>query len=197
MTAADDKAGRVFDQEQLEVLTASAVERETASLVAEKSELSTQVASLTEKAEALETEKAELQNKIDVLEAEKAAAEKAAVEAAAAFEAHKAAEAEKAAAELRKSERLEAVKAAAGDMGEEYFTDARIARWAEMSQEHFDALLSDLTEVAKTKSVEVPANVVEAARESAAFSGGETPTAASEHTLAGFFAASGKLPAAN
>lgn len=196
---AQTETAKVFDQEQLEVLTASAVEKETAALVAEKAELTARVDELTVASETLAAEKASLQDRIDVLEAEKAAAEKAATDAQAAFDAYKNAEAEKAAAEVRKSERLAAVKAAATNVAEDYFTEERVARWAEMSQESFDVLVADISEAAAKTAQETASesNSADAARETAAFKGGEAPTSQSASALKGFLTATGKLPAQN
>lgn len=162
----------VFTEDQHLTLLTSAVERETASLTEKSQELEAQVAALqTEKAEQ-ETKAADLAAKVDVLEAEKAAAEKARDEKDAEFEAYKADLAEKAAVEVRKSERVDAIKAAATHLSDEYFTDERALRWAEMAQESFDALLADLTEAAPVAKTDDTAT--QQARETAAFSGGSS-----------------------
>lgn len=191
---------RTFTEAQHFALLTDAVARETASLSTAKEQLDTQIADLSTEKAALAGTVTELQSKIDVLEAEKAAAEKARDEATASFEAHKQAEAEKAAVEARKSERVAAVKAADNGLTDEYFTDARAQRWAEMSDEAFTSLVSDLTEAAAARpaptSTEAAAVTPEAARETAAFKGGDTPTAGSGKSLFGeFLTRTGHAPA--
>jgi len=199
----------VFTEDQHVALLASAVERETASITAEKSELEAQVASLTTEKASLETEKAELAARVDVIEAEKAAETAKAEAAEKALEDFKAELAEKAAVEQRKADRVAAVRAVAS-LDDEYFTDERAQRWAEMAEEAFTALVTDLEAAAKVNPFakknaadgdaedKKDGGVDEAkekARETAAFSGGTAPTAGQGTTLGQFFQKTGAAPA--
>lgn len=193
--AADDK---VFTEAQHFALLTSAVERETAQLTETKSELDEQVATLQSEKAALETSATELQNKLDVLESEKAAETARADAAVKEFEDFKSELAELTAVETRKAERLESVKAADATLGDDFFTDARVQRWAEMADEHFDSLVADLREAASAKKpageVTEPSST-EQARETAAFSGGET-TSTKGSALGSYLTAAGLLPGA-
>lgn len=159
----------------------SEVARETADLRATKEDLEQETSALKEKATGLEAEKAELLNRIDKLEAEKAAAE-AARDAAEKTHTDYVTEQERAAQlESLKVERAEAVKAALDGIDDTYFTDERVARWAEMSAEQFDAVLADLQETAGAFKKGKPADDEadenkEQARETSAFRGGAEPT---------------------
>ncbi len=174
--------------------------RETASLSTVKEELEQKIqVEATEKA-ALAATVTQLQTRIDVLDAEKAAAETARDAAIAEFEAYKTELAEKAAVEARKSERVVAVKAADSALPEEYFTEARAQRWAEMADDSFAALVSDLTEAASArpavKAAETAATT-EAVRETAAFKGGDAPTSGTSGSLfSQFLSKTGHAPAA-
>jgi hypothetical protein len=116
------------------------------------------------------------------------------------FEAYKAELAEKAAVAARKSERVAAVKAADTALPEDYFTEARAQRWAEMADDSFAALVADLTEAAShrpaVKAAETAATT-EVVRETAAFKGGQAPTSGSGTSLFGqFLSKTGHAPAA-
>jgi hypothetical protein len=191
---------RTFTEAQHFALLTDAVARETASLSTVKEQLEQQVqVESTEKA-ALQATVTELETRIDVLDAEKAAAESARDAAVAEFQAYKDAEAEKAAVQARKTERVAAVKAADSALPEEYFTDARAQRWAEMADDSFAALVADLTEAAShrpaTTAAETAAST-EAVRETAAFKGGDAPTSGSGQSLFGqFLSKTGHAPAA-
>ena len=215
---------RTFTEAQHFALLTDAVARETASLSSKTEDLETKVSGLDSEKAALSATIAELQTRIDVLDAEKAAAEQARDAAVAEFTAHKDAEAEKAAATERRAERVTALKAANSSLQDEYFTEQRVQRWAEMSQEQFDSLLVDITEAAAMgphKFVAKPGEAdvckacdksekagmhgfaekavdgTEAVRETAAFKGGESPTAGSGVSLFGqFLTKTGHAPAA-
>ena len=108
--------------------------------------------------------------------------------------------AEKAAVEARKSERVAAVKAADSALPEEYFTEARAQRWAEMADDGFASLVADLTEAAAARpaptATEGAAVTPEAARETAAFKGGDSPTSGGGTSLFGqFLTKTGHAPA--
>jgi hypothetical protein len=169
---------RTFTEAEHFALLTDAVQRETSSLTAEKSQLETTVS--------------ELQARVDVLEAEKAAETAAKDQAVSEFEAFKAEIAEKAAVEARKADRVARVKAAA-ELPDTYFTDDRIQRWAEMADEQFEALVADLAEVAAA----APASSGDGktVTETAAFKGGESPSTPTGSVLGQYFAARGLAPA--
>ena len=158
-------ATRTYTEAEHLALMADAVTRETASL--------------TEAKGSLETNVSELSARVDVLEAEKAAAESAKDQVQADFDAYKA-EVERAReVETAKKERLDRVKAANEQLPDSYFTDERILRWAEMTEEAFASLIDDLSAAA----------VAGPAKETAAFSGGDSPTSTDKVTVGSIFAA--------
>lgn len=119
---------RTFSEAEHEAILTDTVRRERAAAVEE-----------------LETEKAELQTRIDVLEAEKAEALQAKEAAETELEEFKAGiETEKEVA-ARKTERADAVKDVT-TLPDTYFTDERVTRWAEMSEEAFETFLDDMAE---------------------------------------------------
>lgn len=196
---------RTFSETEHFALLTDAVTRETAGLQTAKEELEKQLTELqTEKS----SEVNDLQGRLDILEAEKSAAEKARTELAEEFEAFKTGLNELAEIETRKAERSAAVKEAAGDLlDDDYVTDVRVQRWAEMSDEAFEAVLADFRDLAaknpfaknaddkKKKDDDDPEK---AARTTAAFSAGESPSAAGEGSLFNqFLTATGKLPVAS
>lgn len=137
-----------------------------------------ETADLTEAKTALETEVSELKQRVDVLEAEKAAAITERDNTKAEFEGFKKDLEEKAAVAERKEARVARVKAANESLPEDYFTEERATRWAEMADEAFDAFVADI------EAVKVPTTT---ARETAAFTGGDSPTAKSEGSVLGSF----------
>jgi chromosome segregation ATPase len=151
-----DPQGRTFTEAEHFALLTDAVRRETADLVSDK--------------DGLLAEKSDLQSRVDVLEAEKSAltTERDAIKAE--FDDFKADLAEKAEAQARTEERLAKVRASADHLPEDYFTTERAARWAQMTDEAFDAALADL---AATR----PSGIASAVPETAAFSGGQSPAA--------------------
>jgi hypothetical protein len=156
---------RTYTEAEHLALMADAVTRETAALTEVKADL--------------EVKTSELAAKVDVLEAEKAAAETKASQLQADFDAYKA-EVERAReVETAKQDRVDAVKAAIDSLPDTYFTDERIQRWAEMTEEAFASHVDDL----KTA---MGAGV---AKETAAFSGGESPTEAKKVSVGSIFAA--------
>lgn len=188
MTDTTAPAANLYSEAQHFALLTAAVERETAKLADEKVALDTQVGTLTSEKAALADELETAKSRVDVLEAEKAAAEARAEAAVKEFEDFQAELARKAEVAEKKTARIERVKAANSALGEGYFTEERAARWAEMSDEVFDALVADLTEAASAvKPAELAGDkpATELAKESAAFSGGETATSTEgESTLA-------------
>lgn len=118
-------------------------EQEHLAILADR--VATETASLTENVATLTTAKSELETKLDVAISEKAAADKAAADAKAEFEAFKTGlEAEKAAAE-KKGARLEEIKLKASHLPADFTTDeARVARIVAMSDEAFEGYVADL-----------------------------------------------------
>lgn len=169
-------AGNVYSEAQHLSLVESAVEKATANVTAEKSELQTKVDALESEKAVLTADLAEAQSKIDVLESAKATAEAAAETAKKTFEDFKADLEKKADEKKKKEERAARVKAANDALGDTYFTDERTTRWAQMSEEAFESLISEMTEFAAAAKPAATKTATEAARESAAFTGGETPS---------------------
>jgi hypothetical protein len=158
---------RTYTEAEHVALMADAVTRETASL--------------TEATSAFETTVSEQASKIDTLEAEKAALETKVNEVQGAFDEYKS-EIERAAeVESAKASRVEVVKAAVDSLPDTYFTDERVLRWASMTEEAFLQVVEDI----KTAFVGVEVKP----KETAAFSGGTTPTSPATATLGGIFAA--------
>jgi len=144
-------ADRTYTEAEHLALMADAVKRETASLAEVKESAETQVSTLTAR--------------VDVLEAEKASLETAKAETQKAFDDYKA-EVERAReVEAAKKDRLEKVKAANAGLPDSYFTDERVQRWAEMTEVAFTSFIEDISPLSGTP-----------AKETAAFSGGSTPT---------------------
>jgi chromosome segregation ATPase len=187
--------GNVYSEAQHFSLLKSAVEQETAALTSEKSDLTTRIETLESEKAATATELSEAMSKIDVLESDKATAEKAAEEARNELADFKAFLEKKKKTEDKKSSRKDRVKAANENLADAYFTDERITRWAEMEDDAFDALVSEMTEFASAGATkpaaenEAETKTTEQARETAAFSGGETPQAGNVSTLSSFLAA--------
>jgi chromosome segregation ATPase len=159
-------AERTFTEAEHLALLTDRVARETAEITAVKTQL--------------ETEVSELKARVDVLEAEKAAAVAERDTAKSEFDAFKAEIEEKAAVVERKEARVARVKAANDSLPEDYFSDERVQRWAEMADEVFEALVSDL------EAVKVPAPTK---TETAAFTGGDSPTAGDGKSVFGTFLA--------
>ncbi len=187
-------AGNVYSEAQHFSLLESAVERETASITAEKSALEAQIQTLESEKAAQAAELDEAKNRIDVLEAEKATAEAAAETARTELEDFKSETARIARVEELKAERTSKVKAANGNLADTFFTPERVTRWAEMEDEAFDALVTEMRDFAEAAKASEPAepekSTTEQARESAAFSGGTAPsTTEGPSTLASLLAA--------
>lgn len=170
--------GNQYSEAQHFSLLKSAVESETASLTAAKSELETRVESLESEKAATATKLSEAQTRIDLLEADKATAEAAATTARTELDEFKAEIARTAQIAELKTARKARVQTANDSLTDAFFSAERITRWAEMSDEAFDAFVADMTEMAAAvKPVTTTAvTTTEAARESAAFAGGTTPS---------------------
>lgn len=181
--------GNVYTESQHFSLLKSAVEQANASLSTEKSELQSRVETLESEKAAIATELSEAKSRIDILESDKVTAEAAAETAKTELADFKDFLAKKKDVEEKKSKRKDRVKAANEHLGDDYFSDERVTRWAEMSDEGFDALVSEMTEFAaatKSKSevaAETVEKVAEGARESAAFTGGESPSTKTEGSI--------------
>lgn len=190
------ETANVYTEAQHFALLESAVERETASLTEVRGQLEAQVASLTTEKAAADAELSEVKARIDVLEAEKASAEAALEAKTKEFEDYKAELARVERVEALKTERVARVKAANANLADSYFTAERVQRWAEMADETFESLVADMTEAAAAmaQTTEAPVDNTEQARETAAFTGGETPKAAEGTTFAQFLSA-GRAPA--
>lgn len=183
---------RTFTSVEHAAILETEVARQTAELRVTSEDLKTENATLTEKATGLEAEKATLLTRVDVLEAE-VAAEKAAKDAAVLeFTEFKAAQELAATIETLKVDRSAAIKEILTDIDEAaYFTEARVARWAQMSEEAFAEVLSELTDTAagfkpfmkndtkkdgKPEPDEDDKKTKAAVTETAAFKGGTEPT---------------------
>lgn len=187
-----DGPSNVYTEDQHFALLTSAVERETASITAARTELEAQVASLTEDKAGVDAQLAEANGRLDVLEAEKVNAEAAAAAAVKALDDFKAELAEKAQVETRKADRIAAVKAANSNLPDDYFSEARVQRWAEMADEQFTALVADMTEslaAASTTKAAAAEDVTSTARESAAFTGGTDASTQKATAFAQYLAA--------
>jgi hypothetical protein len=184
-----------FTEEQHFALLESAVARETSTLTARIAELeAAALANMTEAA-SVASANTELQTRIDVLEAEKSAALAATSDVQAAFDTFKSELADKAEVETRKADRVAAIQAANEGLPEDYFTDERAQRWAEMSDETFDVLVEGLSAVPATKT---ESEVTQQARETSAFTGGTViPATTGGSTLGSLFQAVGLTPASN
>lgn len=184
-----------FTEEQHFALLESAVARETSALNARIAELeATVLANATETA-SVASANTDLQTRIDVLEAEKSAALAATSEVQAAFDTFKSELAEVAEIETRKADRVAAIRAANEGLADDYFTDERAQRWAEMSDETFSVLVEGLSAVPATKT---EAEVTQQARETSAFTGGTViPATTGGSTLGSLFRAAGFTPASN
>lgn len=158
-------ADRTYTEVEHLALMADAVTRETASLTEAKESAETTVTTLT--------------TRVDVLEAEKAALETKVSETEKAFDEFKAELERREAIETAKQERVDAVKAANDALPESYFTEERIQRWAEMETAAFEAYIADITALAAAPKE----------KETAAFSGGESPTETKQVTVGSIFAA--------
>ncbi len=149
-----DAPERTFTEAEHVTLLADRVQQQTAEYKSKNDELSKQLAELTQR--------------VDVLEAEKAAAISERDKVTAEFDEFKTGLTELAAIEARRDDRVKQVKAANESLPDTYFTPERAQRWAEMTDDQFAGHLDDLS-AAKGGTPSAPK------RETAAFSGGESP----------------------
>ena len=168
----------VYSEAQHFALLESAVARESASLTEAKETLETAVGTLEGEKAKQADELSTLKSRLDVLEAEKAAAEARADAAGQELVAFKADLALQGEIVEKRGVRVERIKAATVSLGDDYFTPERADRWAQLSDEAFEALVADLTEAAAAKPADLTSvtSATELARESAAFAGGQTAT---------------------
>lgn len=122
-------------------------ETEAAAIIADR--VAKETAALTTTVETLKTEKADLATKLDVAEVAKVAAEKAAADKAAEFEAFKADLATKAEMATKKDERIKVLKEAAALTDEWFAAEGRIDRIVAKSDEDF----ADYVDAIKTVAV--------------------------------------------
>lgn len=122
-----------------------------------------ETAEQTQKQEQLQAEHDELVKRVDVLEAEKAAAETARDKAQAEFEQYKTERERAEEVAKARDERVKQVKAANDQLPDSYFTDERMDRWAEMTEEAFAEVVEAL---GTTKGSPL--------KQTAAFDGGES-----------------------
>jgi hypothetical protein len=160
-----------YSESQHLALLETAVARETAGLTAAKDEAEATVASLTTEKAELESRLSESETRVGVLEAEKAAAEAQAEAARNEFTQFKAEQERAAAVAAAREARTERVRAANSTLPESHFTEERIGRWAEMSDEAFEAVVAAYEAGAGTAGAPA-ATTQEQARETAAFTGG-------------------------
>jgi chromosome segregation ATPase len=172
-------ATAMLTPDQHSSLVEKAVQDSTAVLTAEK-------AALEERVSAIESERSQLtdalqkaESKLDVLAAEKSAAETAAQAAQAELATFKAELQHAAEVEALKGERAARVKAANGSLPEDFYSDERLTRWAEMATEQFDAFVVDISAVATAAAAagDAAGTVTQQARQTAAFTGGSTADA--------------------
>jgi hypothetical protein len=181
-----------FTQEQHLALVEKAVETALAGLTAEKAVLDDRVATLESEKAVLANDLTAVKAQLDVLDAEKAAAEKATADIRVEFDAFKGEIQHAAEVETLKTERTARVKAANANLGDTFYTDERVTRWAEMAVEAFDAFVTDISAVT---AVAVPATgdtatTTQQARQTAAFAGGaDVKPASGRSALGALFAA--------
>lgn len=181
--------------------------------------VSRETAQVTEELASVTTERDELAARVDVLEAEKAAEVTAREAVQAEFDKYKDELEAAAEVEARKGARKAAIGEVAGKLPEDYFTDERVTRWAEMSDEQFENLLDDLVDsqiasldpdtIAEFAELDGPAkraklSEVRAAQanaadagmgagvETAAFTGGQAPTKSGPTKLSQVLRAGGR-----
>lgn len=124
-----------------------------------------ETAEQTQKQEQLQTERDELVKRVDVLEAEKASAETERDKLRTEFDEYKAEQEKAQQIAQAKEERATKVKAANDQLPDSYFTDERMQRWAEMTEEAFAEVVEALGATSGSPL-----------KETAAFSGGGTAT---------------------
>lgn len=133
-----------------------------------------ETAEVTQKQEKVQAERDELAQRVDVLEAEKATAETARDKLQAEFDEFKTERERADEISKAKAERVDKVKAANDQLPDSYFTEERMQRWAEMTEEAFAEVVEALG-AAKGSPL----------KETAAFSGGDSGTSKTEKASVG------------
>lgn len=175
-----------YSESQHLALLESAVARETAALQTDKEEAESRVEALTTEVAAVQQRLEESEQRVGVLEAEKASAEAKAEATRVEFEEYKAEEARKAEIAQRREDRTARVKAANAALDDAHFTEERIGRWAEMSDEAFEAVVAAYEAGASAVSTKETAQQQQ--RETAAFkSGTDGGTEARQGSVLGSF----------
>jgi chromosome segregation ATPase len=178
-----------YSESQHLALLESALTRETAELTVVKEEAESRAEALTTEKAALEQRLAESEQRVGVLEAEKASAEAAAEAARAEFTEFKAEQERAAEVAARREARSQRVKAANAALDDSHFTEERIGRWAEMSDEAFDAVVAAYEAGASASAKETASDANrEQVRQTAAFKdGSDGGTEAHQGSLVGSF----------
>lgn len=180
-----DTDNRYSESQHLALLD-SALTRETSALKVEKEEAESRAEALTTEKAALEQRLAESEQRVGVLEAEKASAEASAEAARNEFAEFKASQEREAEIAARREARTQRVKAANANLDDSHFTEERIGRWSEMSDEAFDAVVAAYEAGASASSTKETAN--EQVRQTAAFKdGSDGGTAAQQGSVLGSF----------
>lgn len=160
-----------YSESQHLALLESAVARETADAMAAKQEAESTAETLTTENASLTARLSESETRVGVLEAEKASAEAAAEAARTEFAEYKAEQERAAEAAARREARTQRVKSANANLDDSHFTEERIGRWAEMSDEAFEAVVAAYEAGASTTPT-AAATSTETARQTAAFTDG-------------------------
>src|SRR3954465_7911372 len=192
-----------YTGQQHVALLRDAVERETASLTSANAELNTEKAALETTISELTAAKETAEAQVDVLTAAKETAEQKSAVIQKEFDDFKAELDRQREVAERRAERVEKIRTAAPQLSDEFLSDeSRQARWAEMADDAFDALVESLGQTASGAPAAAGSEAASAAkpapaqRESAAFTGGEAPTSTdSTSGLRSLMPATGRLPA--
>lgn len=138
--AEGENTPRQLSEQEHQAIVADRVDRETAALKAENDQL--------------KSEKAELENKLDVADTARQTAEAAQATAEKALEDYKAEQEQAKEIASRTDTRVAKVREVASHLKDDFFTDARKARWAAMDQDAFDDYVKEIAEASTGKKVE-------------------------------------------
>ena len=171
-------AERTFSEAEKDALVRDAITRETASLTDKLAAIESENTELKAK---LETHGTELQGRLDTLEAERDTLQAERDTVRGEFDAFKAELEQREAAAARSEARVAAVREAAAGLKDDFFTDERAARWAQLSDDDFEQVKAELAAVAGSLPQPPSGQVGDIPRETAMT--GEAPKAATrEHT---------------
>lgn len=134
---AEDTTPRQLSEQEHQAIVADRVDRETAALKAENDQL--------------KAEKAELEGKLDVSETARQTAEQGKADAEKAFEDFKAEQQQAKEIAERTDERVAKVREVAAHLKDDFFTDARKARWAAMADDVFEDYVKEMAEASGTE----------------------------------------------